>query len=96
MSYKFYENTFSQFPKECVTHYMQIVHRSHLDYGEILYDKRENENFQNKLEKGQYRACIATTGAMQGTSSQKLYNKLGLHSLRKRRWPSKQIFCIKY
>ena len=50
----------------------------------------------NKLEKGQYRACLATTGAMQGTSSQKLYNKLGLHSVRKRRWPSKQIFCIKY
>ena len=25
--------------------------RQHLDYGDILYDKPENQNFQNKLEK---------------------------------------------
>ena len=52
--------------------------RPHLDYGDILYDKPENENFQNKLEKVQYRACLAITGAIQGTSRQKLYEELGL------------------
>ena len=70
--------------------------RPHLDYGDILYDKPENENFQNKLEKVQYRACLAITGAIQGTSRQKLYDELGLHSLNKRRWRNKLIFFIKY
>ena len=46
--------------------------RPHLEYGDILYDKPENENFQNKLEKVQYRGCLAITGAIQGKSKQKL------------------------
>ena len=48
--------------------------RPYLDYGDILYDKPDNKNFQNKLEKVQYRACLAITGAIQGTSRQKLYD----------------------
>ena len=66
--------------------------RPHLDYGDILYDKPNNENFQNKLEKVQYRACLAITGAIQGTSRTKLYDELGLHSLIKRRWCNKLTF----
>ena len=54
--------------------------RPHLDYGDILYDKPNNENFHNK-----YRACLAITGVIQGTSKTKLYNELGLDSLIKRR-----------
>ena len=41
------------------------------DYGDIFYDKPNNENFQNKLEKLQYRACFTITGAMQGISRAK-------------------------
>ena len=63
-----------------LTIYKSFV-RSHLDYGDILYDKPNNENFQNKLEKVQYRACLAKIGAIQGTSRTKLYDELGLHSL---------------
>ena len=62
--------------------------RLHLDYGDILYDKPNNENFQ-------YRACLAMTGAIQGTSRIKLYDELGLHSLIKRRWCNKLIFFCK-
>ena len=69
--------------------------RPHLGYGNILYDKPNNENFQNKLEKVQYRACFAITGAIQGTSRTKLYDELGLHSLIKRRWCNKLIFFYK-
>ena len=58
----------------------------------IFYDIPENENFQNKLEKVQYRACLAITGAIQRTSRQKLYGELGLHLLSKRRWRNKLIF----
>ena len=60
--------------------------RPHLDYGDILYDKPNNENFQNKIEKVQYRACLAITGAIQWTSIAKIYEELGLHSSAKRRW----------
>ena len=77
-----------------LTIYKSFV-RPHLDYGDILYDKSNNENFQNKLEKVQYRACLAITGAIQGTSRIKLYDKLGLHSLIKRCWCNKLIFFYK-
>ena len=36
-----------------------------------------NENFQNKTKKVQYRACLAITGAIQGTSREKIYDELG-------------------
>ena len=77
-----------------LTIYKSFV-RPPLDYGDILYYKRNNENFQNKLEKVQYRACLAITGAIQGTSRIKLYDELGLHSLIKRRWWNKLIFFYK-
>ena len=77
-----------------LTIYKNFV-RPHLDYGDILYDKPNNENFQNKLEKVQCRACLAITSAIQGTSRTKLYDELGLRSLRKRRWCNKLIFFYK-
>ena len=69
--------------------------RPTLDYGDILYDKPNNEIFQQKLEKVQYRACLAITNAIQGTSKERLYDELGLYSLAKRRWRSKLIFFYK-
>ena len=53
--------------KVLVTIYKSFI-RPHLNYCDILYDKPENKNFQNKLEKVQYRACLAITGAIKGTS----------------------------
>ena len=69
--------------------------RPHLDYGDTLYDKPNNENFQNKIEQVQYRACLAITNAIRGTSRERLYDELGLHSLIERRWRSKLIFFYK-
>ena len=69
--------------------------RPHLDYGDILYDKSSNGNFQSKMEKVQYRACLAITGGIQGTSRERLYDELGLHSLVKRRWRNKLVLFIK-
>ena len=46
------------------------------------------------MEKVQYRACLAITGGIQGTSRERLYDELGLHSLVKRRWHNKLIFKI--
>ena len=77
-----------------LTIYKSFV-RPHLDYGDILYDEPNNENFQKKIEKVQCRACPAITGAIQETSGTKLHDELGLHSLIKRRWCNKLIFFAK-
>ena len=80
--------------KVFLTIYKSFIER-HLDYGDILCDKPENENFQNKLQKDEYRTCLAMTGAIQETSKQILYGELGLHSLSKRRWRYKLFFLYK-
>ena len=60
--------------------------RSHLHYGDILYDQAYNMSFHHKLESIQYNACLAITGAMGGTSKEKFYQELGLESLKLRCW----------
>ena len=62
-----------------LTIYKSFV-RPHLDYHDILYDKPSNENFQNKIEKNQYRACLAITGAIQGISSEKMTKTMTMTS----------------
>ena len=49
-----------------------------LDYADIIYDKPYNESFKEKLEAVQYNACLAITGAIRGTSRERLYRELGL------------------
>ena len=83
------------FPRNALlTTYKSFI-RPHLDYCNILYDKPNNENFQNKIEKVQYRTCLAITGAIQGASKDEIYDELGLHSLTNRRWRNKLIFFYK-
>ena len=63
---------------------------------EILFmTKPHNESFKNKIENVQYKACIAITGAIQGTSREHLYHELSLESLGDRRWYRKRTFFIK-
>ena len=64
-----------------------------VDYGDIIYDQPQNESFCNKLESVQYKAAIAIAGARQGTSCDKLYQELGLESLKSRRW-CKHLSCM--
>ena len=45
--------------------------------------------------KVKYKACIAITGTIQGTSREQLYDELGLMPLSKRRWYNKLIFSYK-
>ena len=61
-----------------------------------MYDKPGNLNFESKIEKVQYKSCIAITGVIQGTSRDRLYDELGLMSLSKRRWHDKIIFFYKF
>ena len=63
--------------------------RPHLDYGDILNDKAFNSLFHQNLE------TLAITGAIRGTSKEKLYQALGLESLEKRRWYQKPSYFYK-
>ena len=46
--------------------------RPHLDYGDIIYDQAYNTSFHQKLDLLQYNASLAITGAIRGTSREKL------------------------
>ena len=63
-----------------------------LDYADIFYDKPCNGTFKAVLEAVKYNACLAITGAIQGTSRECLYRKLGLETLDDRRWSRKLLF----
>ena len=58
--------------------------RPHLDYGDVFYDRAFNESFQNQLESVQYNAALAIMGAIRSSSREKLYQELGLESLKSR------------
>ena len=60
--------------------------RSRLDYADIAYDQAYNSAFHDKMESIQYNACLAITGAIRGTSTEKIYQALGLESLKSRLW----------
>ena len=47
------------------------------------------------MENVQYKACLAITGGIHGTSRERLYDELGLHALVKRRWHDKLLFFNK-
>ena len=76
-----------------ITIYKSFI-RPHLDYGDIVYDQAFNESFDKDLESIQFIATIAITGAIRGTSSEKLFQELDLESLKSRRWLRK--LCLFY
>ena len=86
---------FVNLPRNALLTIYKSFIRPHLNYGDILYDKPNNDNFQNKIEKVRYWACLAITVAIQGTSTVKIYDELGLHSLAKRHWWNKFIYFYK-
>ena len=69
--------------------------RSILDYAAIIYDKPLTEPFKDKLEMVQYNAALVITGAIKGTSRDRIYRELSLESLTERRWSRKIFFFHK-
>ena len=69
--------------------------KPHLDYGDIIYDRAYNTSFHQNIESIQYNAAQfnAITGAVKGTSREKLYQELGFESLQQRRW-YRQLCCL--
>ena len=68
-----------------ITIYKSFI-RSQLEYADVVYDQPFNESFSNKLENLQYNAALAITGAVRGSSKEKVYQDLGLEYLSSRRW----------
>ena len=82
-------------PREpLLTIYKSFV-RPHLDYGDVIHDQHYNNSFHQKLESMQYNAALAITGAIRGSSREKLYQELGLESLKQRRWFRKLCYFFK-
>ena len=62
--------------RSLVTIYKSFI-RPHIDYGDAIFDQAYNKSFHEKLENFQYNASLAITGAIRGTSKEKLYQELG-------------------
>ena len=73
-------------PRESVITIDKSFVRPHINYDDIIYDQPNNEHFCNMTERVQYNVALAVTGAIKGTSQQKIYSELGLESLHFRRW----------
>ena len=76
---------FKSLPRNALLTIYKSFVRPHLDYGDIVYDRPNNESFISKLEQVQYNAALAITGAIKCTSHSKLYIELGLESLESKR-----------
>ena len=55
--------------------------RPYVDYSDMIYDQIFNMSFQQKMETIQYNAALAITGAINGASREKLYQKVGFEIL---------------
>ena len=76
---------FKNLPRNAILTIYKSFVRPHLDYGDIVYDRHDNESFISKLEQVQYNAALAITGAIKCASRRELYNELGLESFESRR-----------
>ena len=64
--------------------YKAII-RLHVDDGDILYDQPNHVSFCQKIESFQHKAALAITGAIQGTSQEKLLEEFDLETLKSRK-----------
>ena len=56
-----------------------------LDYGDVVFDQAFNNSFHQRIESIRYNVGLAITGAIRGTSNEKLYQELSFESLQSRR-----------
>ena len=72
-------------PRKSLVTLCKAFLRPLIDYSDIIYDQPQNESFCKKIESVQYKTISVITGAIQGTSRDKIYQELGLESLKSRR-----------
>ena len=74
-------NLFNKLPRQALVTIYKAFIRPHLDYGDILYDKPNNETFINKIDKAQYDTVLEITGAIRWTPREKLNLALNISNL---------------
>ena len=84
----------SVLPRQALLTIYKSFIRPHFDYGNVIYYQSYSDSFHAKLEPYQYKAALAMTGAIKGSSSEKLYLELGIEHFRSRRWFRK--LCLFY
>ena len=67
---------------EIINHNMQ---RPLIDSGDIIDEQPQSKSFCENLQSTQYKAALVTAVAVQGASRDKIYQELGLLSLKSRR-----------
>ena len=55
--------------------------RTHLDYGDIIYDQAFTNSFHQKIESLQYNVALTINGAIRGMTREKNYQELGSETL---------------
>ena len=70
------------------------TYKAFANYGDMIYDEAYNKTFHQKLESIWYNACLALSGAIRGSSREKLYHQLGLEFLQRQHWYKK--LCLFY
>ena len=73
-------------PRHSLINMYKSFIRSQIEYADVVYDQPRNVTFCDKIESIQYNAALAITGAVRGSSMEKLYQELGLEYLSARRW----------
>jgi ribonuclease P/MRP protein subunit RPP40 len=91
-------------PFKTLVHMYKALVRSHLDYCDIIYHIPPTSHepplgvtlhdHMEMVEKTQYQAALAVTGAWQGTSRVKIYEELGWESLSDRRRMCKRVLQL--
>ena len=71
----------SVLPREAILTIYKSFIRPHFDYGDVIYDQSYNDLFHAKLVSYQYKAALGTTGAIKESSTEKLYQELGIEHL---------------
>ena len=69
------------FPCHSLVFLYQAFIPPHLDYADIIYNKPNNMNICNNIERLQYDAALALTGTIRESSKEKLYQELGFEYL---------------
>ena len=60
-------------PRSSLLTFYKFCIRPHPDYGGVKYDQPLNATFSSKIESEQYDATLAITGAVGGSSLEKLF-----------------------
>ena len=79
-------------PRKSLLNIYKSFIRPHLDYGDVIYDQPSNDSFCKIVESVQYKAALAITGTIKGSSRERLYQELNLESLSDRRWYRRLVY----